>query len=31
MGMKIRTNMASGKGIQIVPPGALDPLIWEVN
>jgi hypothetical protein len=29
-GMKIRTNMASGKGIQIVPPGPLDQLIWEV-
>jgi len=29
-GMKIRTNMASGKGIQIVNPPPLDPLIWEV-
>ena len=29
-GMKIRTNMASGKGLQIVNPPTLDPLIWEV-
>jgi hypothetical protein len=29
-GMKIRTNMASGKGIQIVPPPPLDSVIWEV-
>lgn len=29
-GMKIRTNMASGKGIQIVNPPPLDSLIWEV-
>jgi len=29
-GMKIRTNMASGKGIQIVNPPPLDALIWEV-
>ena len=29
-GMKIRTNMASGKGIQIVNPPPLDPLIWEI-
>jgi hypothetical protein len=28
-GMKIRTNMASGKGIQIVNPPPLDNLIWE--
>ncbi len=28
--MKIRTNMASGKGIQIVPPGPLDQIIWEI-
>ena len=28
-GMKVRTNMASGKGIQIVPPPPLDQLIWE--
>ncbi len=28
-GMKIRTNMSSGKGIQIVTPGLLDPIIWE--
>lgn len=29
-GMKIRTNMASGKGIQIVPPGPLDQIIWDI-
>lgn len=29
-GMKIKTNMASGKGIQIVPPPPLDPIIWEI-
>jgi hypothetical protein len=29
-GMKIRTNMASGKGLQVVNPPPLDPLIWEV-
>jgi hypothetical protein len=29
-GYKIRTNMASGKGIQIVNPPPLDPLIWEI-
>lgn len=29
-GMKIRTNMASGKGIQIVPPPPLDSIIWEI-
>lgn len=29
-GMKIRTNMASGKGIQIVNPPPLDAVIWEV-
>ncbi len=29
-GMKIRTNMASGKGIQIVNAGMLDPIIWEI-
>ena len=28
-GMKIRTNMASGKGLQIVNPGPLDNVIWE--
>jgi len=29
-GMKIRTNTASGKGLQIVNPPPLDQLIWEV-
>lgn len=29
-GMKIRTNMASGKGISIVPPPPLDSSIWEI-
>jgi hypothetical protein len=29
-GMKIRTNMASGKGLTIVPPPPLDPIIWEL-
>ncbi len=29
-GYKVRTNMASGKGIQIVNPPPLDALIWEV-
>lgn len=29
-GMKIRTNMASGKGISIVGPPPLDQLIWEI-
>lgn len=29
-GMKIKTNLASGKGIQIVNPPPLDALIWEV-
>lgn len=29
-GMKIRTNMASGKGLQIVPPPPLDMVIWEI-
>lgn len=28
-GMKIKTNMSSGKGIQIVNPGPLDQIIWE--
>lgn len=28
-GYKIKTNMASGKGITIVNPPPLDPLIWE--
>lgn len=28
-GMKIRTNMASGKGITIVPPPPLEPIIWD--
>jgi hypothetical protein len=31
-GMKIRTNLASGKGLQIVNPGPLDPLIqWSIG
>jgi hypothetical protein len=29
-GMKIRTNMASGKGLQIVNPGPLDPMIFQI-
>jgi hypothetical protein len=29
-GYKIRTNMASGKGITVVNPPPLDQLIWEV-
>lgn len=29
-GYKIRTNMASGKGITVVNPSPLDQLIWEV-
>ncbi len=28
-GMKVRTNMSSGKGLQVVNPGILDPIIWE--
>lgn len=28
-GYKIKTNMASGKGIQIVPPPPLDQSLWE--
>lgn len=28
-GMKIKTNMASGKGIQMVNPPPLDSVIWE--
>jgi hypothetical protein len=28
-GYKIRTNMASGKGISIVNPPPLEPIIWE--
>lgn len=29
-GYKIKTNLASGKGIQVQIPPQLDPLIWEV-
>lgn len=29
-GMKVRTNTASGKGLQIVPPPPLDQIIWEI-
>lgn len=29
-GYKIKTNLASGKGIQIVNPPVLDALIWEI-
>jgi hypothetical protein len=29
-GYKIRTNLSSGKGITIVNPPPLDPLIWEI-
>jgi hypothetical protein len=28
-GWQLRTNMASGKGIQIVPPGPLDAALWK--
>jgi len=29
-GYKIKTNLASGKGINIINPPPLDPIIWEV-